>query len=51
MPTYQLRGIDHDLWQRLREKAAKDDMSLKEAVIRALKLWVGDYATENPNAA
>lgn len=41
MPTYQLRGIDSELWQRLREKAASQKISVKAAVLKALQRYVG----------
>lgn len=45
MPTYQLRGIDRELWQRLREKAASQELSLKAAILKALE----DYARGQGN--
>lgn len=40
IPSFMLRGVDAQLWQRLREKAASLNISLKTAVIAALTAYV-----------
>ena len=42
MSSYILRGIDTDLWRRVKSKAALEGTSIKALIERLLKTWLGD---------
>jgi predicted HicB family RNase H-like nuclease len=39
--TYLLRGIEPDLWRRVKSKAALEGVSVNALILRLLREWVG----------
>jgi len=40
MATYLLRGIDDDLWRRVKSKAALEGISIKALLEELLRAWL-----------
>lgn len=40
MSSYILRRIDPDLWQRVKVKAVKEQITVREVIERLLKDWI-----------
>ena len=40
MSTYLLRGVDTDLWRRVRSKAALEHISVRDLIENLLREWV-----------
>ena len=38
--TYLLRDIDDDLWARVKTRAARERISVRDVILRLLKAWV-----------
>ncbi len=43
--TYLLRGLDEDLWRTFKSAAALKGLSIKDAIIVAVKRFVQDEAS------
>ena len=39
MPSYLLRGIDSELWEKFKARAAKEGRGLKFVVLRLVELY------------
>lgn len=51
MPSFMLRSINPVLWSAVKAKAQHENISVKQAVLHALKLWAGLLATEKGDIA
>lgn len=40
MAAYIIRGIDDDLWKRVKSKAAAEGVSAKDVILHLLADWV-----------
>lgn len=38
--TYLLRGIDPELWRRVKSKAAREGVSLRDLILRLLRSYL-----------
>jgi hypothetical protein len=45
VPTFQLRGIDPALWSAVKQKAQQQNVTIKQAVLKALEAYVNGNST------